>query len=324
MAVMESKNGKPRESTDVLVLARDAPEYLEFLQELAAEGVSVVAASSVSEARAVGSGRPVLLAQPDLAADLLSDWSGVRWIQSTWAGVTPLLEIERRDYLLTSAKGVFGREMAEYVLGYLLAHELKLLERLGRQANRSWWPEPSGTLAGKALGIMGTGSIGRHIAAVARSFGARLLGYSLRGRPVDGFDEVYAADQLPEFLARIDYLVCVLPDTPRTQRLLDDEAIRNIRPGCYLVNVGRGNLLDEAALVAALESGRLAGAVLDVFGTEPLPEDSALWHAPNTLVTAHVAARSWPRDIAALFLENYRRYVRGEPLAHTVNFERGY
>jgi phosphoglycerate dehydrogenase-like enzyme len=308
----------------VLVLTPDAGDYLPRLDGLAAMGVSIATATSVEEATALAASPPVLLARPDLAAAALEAGYPAHWIQSTWAGVLPLLATGRRDVVVTGVKGVFGPQIAEYVIGHLLAFELQLLERLGRQAARQWWPEPTGSLAGKTLGILGTGSIGRHLARVAAAFGLVVTGLNRFGRPVAGFEQTFGTQQLAEMLATVDYLACVLPETPETTGLLDRPAFREMKPGCYLVNVGRGSLVDEDALLEALASGRLAGAALDVFREEPLPADSPLWHADNLLISAHVAAQSRPSDIARLFVDNYRRWIRGASLNHRVDFDRGY
>ena len=308
----------------ILVLARDAAEYGPLLEPLRSAGANITLADTAAVARACSPGPPVLLGEPDLVAAVLDDLPAVRWVQSTWAGVTPLIEQHRRDYHLTGVKGVFGPQMAEYVLGHLLAHQLRLLERLGRQAQRDWWPEPSSTLAGGTLGILGTGSIGAEIARRARVFDLAVIGLSRSGRAQADFDRVWPVADLADFLQRADFVVSVLPDTPATQGLLDAKAIAAMRPGAYFVNVGRGSVVDETALAEALNRHHLGGAALDVFNEEPLPRVSPLWHAENTLVTAHVAARSWPRDIAALFIDNYRRYAAGEALRYTVDFDRGY
>ena len=308
----------------ILVLARDAADYDPLLEPVRAEGATIVLAESAAQARGLAATPSVMLGEPDLVAEVLDALPALRWVQSTWAGVTPLIEHPRRDYRLTGVKDVFGPQMAEYVLGYLLAHQLRLLERLGRQAQRDWWPEPSSTLAGRTLGVMGTGSIGAEIARRAQLFDLAVVGLSRAGRPRAGFDRVWPAAGLTTFLAQADFVVSVLPDTTATRGLLDAPAIAAMRPGAYFVNVGRGSVVDEDALAAALNAGRLGGAALDVFRTEPLPASSPLWHAENTLITAHVAARSWPRDIAALFIDNYRRFVAGEPLRYAVDFDRGY
>jgi phosphoglycerate dehydrogenase-like enzyme len=171
---------------------------------------------------------------------------------------------------------------------------------------------------------MGTGSIGHYIAKMAQSFGMHITGFSRRGAPVPGFEKVFAGKELHAFLADPDYLVCVLPDTPETTHLLDAAAFRAMRKQCYLVNVGRGTLIDEKALVEALFAGKLSGAVLDVFQQEPLPQDSPLWNTPGVIVTAHMASTSRPKDIARIFRENYLRYVDDTPLKYAVDFARGY
>lgn len=312
------------QTPSVLILASDAQEYLPLLEDLAGDGVAFTVAETVGKAHRAYVGQTVILGQPDLVAEALGEMPGVRWVQSSWAGVTPLLDLGRTDYLLTGVKDTFGSQMAEYVLGYLLANELKIFERLGRQANRCWWEEPSGSLKEKTLGIMGTGSIGSDIARVAKPFGMRITGFSRSGASAQGFERVFAGNQLEDFLAEPDYLVCVLPDTPGTRHLLDKGAFRAMKKDCYLVNVGRGALIHEEALAEALSKGELSGAVLDVFQAEPLPQESPLWNAPGLIVTAHVAAKSWPEDIARIFMENYRRYVAGKPLNYQVDFERGY
>ena len=312
------------ERADVLVLAPGANDYRPFFEERIPTGTQAVYADTVGAALAVEGKFPVILGQPDLVAGYLEHRPGVRWVQSTWAGVRPLLVTGRRDFLLTGIRDTFGPQIAEYVLGYLLARELKLLERLGRQANRSWWPEPGGTLAGKTMGIMGTGSIGAYLAAMAAPFGLTVTGLNRSGTNTDGFERVYPVGELAAFLSEPDYLVCTLPQTPASDGLLDAAAFRAVKPGCYLVNVGRGSVIDEDALLEGLENGTLAGAVLDVFREEPLPPESPLWHAPDTLVTAHVAARSHPADIAYIFLDNYDRFQRGEPLKYRVDFDLGY
>jgi phosphoglycerate dehydrogenase-like enzyme len=312
------------ETPGVLVLTPDAPAYLPLLRSMLIPCPGVTAAVSAKEALEVYADQTVLLARPDLAAEVLERLHDVHWVQSTWAGVTPLLSLQRDDFILTGVKDAFGPQMAEYVLAYLLSRELRVFERLGRQASRSWWQAPSGSLRGKTMGIMGTGSIGREIARRARPFGVDVLGYNRSGAHVDGFEKVFAAGRLGEFLSGLDYLICVLPDTPETRHLLDASAFAAMEPGCYLVNVGRGSLIDEQALAEALVSRQISGAVLDVFEQEPLPKGSPLWHAPGLIVTGHVAAQSYPQDIARIFSENYRRYVADEPLRYRVDFDRGY
>jgi len=308
----------------VLILTFDSRDYPDCLRDLSEEGVEFTIADTPETACERYRGQEIIIGQPDLVAAVLNDMPRVRWVQSSWAGVTPLLKTGRTDYLLTGVKGIFGQQMAEYVLAYLLANELKVFERMRHQVNRNWWPTLSGSLQGKSVGIMGTGSIGAYIARALGHFGVRVTGFSRGGAPAEGFERVYPAHQLHAFLAEPDYLVCVLPDTPGTRHLLDAEAFCKMKNQCCLVNIGRGNVVNELDLVQALEAGELGGAVLDVFQQEPLPRESALWSAPGLVVTGHVAAKSRPEDVAEIFRENYRRYRTGEPLRYLIDFEQGY
>jgi len=322
--VVFKENGVHKPNTRVFILTTDATDYLPYLQELADAGIEFRTCSSAQAALTEYEGQEIVIGQPDLVAAVLTQMPQVRWVQSSWAGVTPLLNTGRKDYVLTGVKDIFGSQMAEFALGYMLARELKILERLEHQVKRNWWEVLSGTLQGQAVGIMGTGSIGACIARALRPFGVGVTGFSRGGAAVEGFDRVYSQNQLHNFLAEPDYLVCVLPDTPETRHLLDASAFRKMKNDCYLLNIGRGSLVDEPALAEALEAGELAGAVLDVFEREPLPPDSVLWGVPGLMITGHVAAKSQPEDIARIFTENYRRYCAGETLEYRVDFERGY
>jgi phosphoglycerate dehydrogenase-like enzyme len=171
---------------------------------------------------------------------------------------------------------------------------------------------------------MGTGSIGKHIAHTAGRFGMTVTGLSRSGTPASGFENVTRVSQLHEFLAGIDYLVSALPQTADTDQLLDAKALAELPADAYFINVGRSNVIDDTALINALRSGKLAGAALDVFDEEPLPQDSPLWTAPNLSITAHIAAVSRPSLIVPIFVENYRRFVAGQPLNYVVDFDAGY
>ena len=214
--------------------------------------------------------------------------------------------------------------MSEYVFGYLLAHELKILERKRRQDCQEWYKYHSGMLEGRSIGIMGTGSIGRHIAETAHAFGLSVRGLSRTGAKADHFDAVYDIEHIQSFLEGCHYLVSTLPKTPDTDGLLSAQTLGKLPANAYFINVGRSNVIDDEALIRALESGRLSGAVLDVFDEEPLPADDPLWTAPNLLITAHISAISHPLLLVPIFVENYERFVQGKPLRHVVNFDAGY
>lgn len=308
----------------IFVATQDADDYRERLVSALGSDLPIRQASRAGEVVSHYAGEPIVLGRPDFLVGLLSTRPPVRWVQSTWAGVTPLIRLGFHDYLLTGVKGVFGSAMAEYVFAYLLAHEIRLEQRQAAQQSRRWDPSHSGSLRGKVLGILGTGSIGRHLAETALHFGMVPLGFNTRGAPVEPFQQVFTRDNFAALLARCDYLLGVLPDTPATASLLNESALACLKPTALLINVGRGSLIDENALCRALQAGHLAGAVLDVFRKEPLSADSPLWQTPNLRITGHIAAVSSPQDITRLFLENYRRYCVGEPLQYQVDFQKGY
>jgi len=308
----------------ILVLGEDAHDYQALFQNISEQGVAVAYATTPKAALDAYHDHRILLAQPDFAASVIDRMPGIEWVQSSWAGIKPLLKTRRQDYLLTGVKDVFGGQMAEYSLAHILAHEQKLAERSRRQLMQQWWNQPSTSVAGKTLGIMGTGSIGSHIARTARGFGLNVIGFSQSGESREGFEQVFPASELHTFLARADYVLGVLPDTPTTTDLMNRTSFAAMKPSALFLNIGRGNLVNEHDLDLALKEGRIAGAVLDVFCQEPLPQDSPLWHTPQLVITGHIAARSCARDIAGIFLDNYQRFMQGKELNFLVDRIRGY
>lgn len=309
-------------TADCLIVSDSADKLAEEVGRRA--DIPVEPCRSALEAIEKYAGQSILFGNPDMVAEILPELPGVDWVQSTWAGITPLAAIDRRDYVLTGIKNVFGQQMAEYVLGYLLAHELRVVERARQQAAGNWFDRPSGVLQGKRLGIMGTGSIGAHIARTARPFGLAVCGLSRSGAQLPDFDAVQPVEELHRFLEPLDYLVSVLPATTATTRLLDRVALAKLPAHAFFVNVGRGNVVDDTALIDALRNGQLAGAVLDVFDEEPVPAGSSLWRAPNLTMTAHIAAMSHPELIVPIFIENYRRYCNNAPLEFVIDLDKGY
>ncbi len=310
--------------TNCLIVTAKAAEIAEEITRLAESPIPMKACISAEQALDAYTDESILFGDPDKVAEILPEMPTVKWVQSTWAGVKPLLTLDRQDYVLTGMKGVFGAQISEYVFGYLLAHELKVLRRKQEQRDHHWFNETSGRLGGKCLGIMGTGSIGRHVAKTARMFGARVMGLSRSGASVPDFEKVMPVEQLHQFLEKADYLVSVLPQTIETDNLLDAAALAQLPAHAYFINVGRSNVVDDEALIKALRNQELAGAALDVFDEEPVPQDSLLWDAPNMSITAHIAAVSHASLIVPVFVENYRRFVAAESLNYVVDFTAGY
>ena len=309
---------------DCLIITTLADEFAKEIVRLADFPIPIKACTSANEALTAYTNESVIFGSPGMIAEILPKMPTVDWVQSSWAGVTPLIALDRRDYVLTGIKDVFGSQMAEYVIGYLLAHELKVLRRMREQHEHNWFTEHSGTLEGKHLGIMGTGSIGQHIARTAQHFGIKVTGLSRSGSAVSGFDNVLSVNSLSDFLEKVDYLVATLPQTTSTDNLLDAAALAKLPAHAYFINVGRSNVVDDEALMDALRTDRLAGAALDVFDEEPIPQDSPLWNTENLSITAHISAISHPLLIVPIFVENYRRYSDQRPLNYVVDFATGY
>jgi phosphoglycerate dehydrogenase-like enzyme len=312
----------------LLILSRFARDYQDLIESARLPDLSIRSTTAPAEAAGAAGSFDLAFGEPALLREVMPQLTSVRWIQSTWAGVEPLLDPAlRRDYTLTNARGVFGAQMSEYVFAYLLAHERKLFEKQAAQEAGRWDPAPPTRLRGKQLGLLGVGTIGAALAATARHFGMRVKGYTRASEDSADVDEYFhgpLADCAAAFGSDLDYLVSVMPDTPATRHLVGDALLRALPPRAIFVNPGRGGVVDETALAAALQEGRLAGAVLDVFEREPLPPDHVFWRLHNVRITAHTAALSAPADIAPLFIDNYRRLLRGDPLRYRVDFERGY
>ena len=260
--------------------------------------------------------------------DLTEVAPNLRWVQGSMAGAG---EVARKagllgnDVLVTTAGGVFSGPLAEFAMMAFLQHA-KDLDRLRREKEEKTWNQATvGTLEGKTLCIVGLGNIGREVAMRARPFGMRIVGVKRTVRESDaawGYaDELHTNERLHDALAGADYVVATLPGTPETHHLIDAGAIEKMG-GAYFVNIGRGSVVDEAALVEALEESRLSGAALDVFEAEPLPEESPLWGLENVIISPH-STDMVPELVngrqTELFCENLRRYLAGEELVNVLD-----
>jgi phosphoglycerate dehydrogenase-like enzyme len=255
----------------------------------------------------------------------------LRWTHTPAAGIDHLrgTGILESDVLVTTVDGLFAPEIAEHVLAVMLhfAKRLDLFERLQRA--REWRMTRVQSLASRTVGVVGVGRIGTAVARLAQSFGMRVIGVGRSAeveRHVPGVDQLFARAELPQLLAAADYVVLAVADTPETRGMIGAAELAAMKPEAVLINVARGTVVDEPALVAALAGGRLAGAALDVFAHEPLGADSPLWALENVLITPHVAANVTdylPRAIAQ-FAANVARFVRGEPLHNQFDRRRGY
>ena len=255
------------------------------------------------------------------------DTPALRWVQSPGAGVdnpffTRLLGSGVR---LTNASGIHAEPIAQYIIAYILHWEREVALHQGQQARREWKPVESGDLTAKTLGIVGHGGIGRATARIARAIGMRVLA-SRRGPIADeNVAERIPPAELPRLLARSDYVVLCLPYSEATRHTIGSAELAAMKRDAVLINVARGGVVDEPALIASLRDGTLRGATLDVVSEEPLPADSPLWALDNCILTPHDAGHSPLADtrLGELFLDNLGHWIRGEPLRNEV-FETGF
>jgi phosphoglycerate dehydrogenase-like enzyme len=274
------------------------------------------------------------------------------WVHSATAGVERVLTpgSRQRDLLITNARGVFSRPIAEYVLMMILAVSRRLPQLLELQRERTWQPLEGAELSDVTVGIVGLGSIGRAVATLATAFGCRVIATRRRSeagaaaapdgeppqdeaRPGAGstgeglvLDQVLGPDGLPALLAESDFVVLAAPLTPTTEGLIDGPALEAMKPGAWLINVARGRLVDERALLRALREGHIGGAILDTFRDEPLPPSSPFYDMDNVIVTPHTSwssGRVLDRSVE-LFCANLRRYAAGQPLVNVVDPAAGY
>jgi phosphoglycerate dehydrogenase-like enzyme len=309
----------------LLILAADAEKYTALIQAADLQELEIVTAGDAASASTMLNSCNIILGDPLPVSELLASAVQLEWVQSTWAGVDHLCRPGlRKDYVLTGAKGIFGNLISEYVMTYLFALERGVFTMLDNQSDQYWKPLPYRPAREITIGVIGLGSIGKHLAHTARHFGIRVLGLNRSGKPCADVEKVYTSDNLRGFFEETDYVVLTLPDTPATKNFINAEVLSLMRPSTVLMNIGRGSIVNETDLVHALREGVIGGAVLDVFNTEPLAKDSPLWHLPGVYVTPHNAATSFPEDIVAIFINNYQRFLKKEPLHHRINFELGY
>ncbi|MEV0697836.1 D-2-hydroxyacid dehydrogenase [Saccharopolyspora sp. NPDC050389] len=262
-------------------------------------------------------------------ADAWPRADALRWIHAASAGVDRLLfpALQDSDVLLTNSRGVFDRPMAEYVLATVLTFAKDLHTTLRLQDRKQWQHRVTERIAGKSALVAGTGPIGRAIARQLTAAGLTVSGAGRVGRSGDpDFGDVHASSDLAHVIGAFDYIVLAAPLTEQTKGLVDAEVLAHCRPTARLINVGRGELVVESDLIAALQAGQLAGAALDVFETEPLPETSPLWEMPNVLVSPHMSGDTvgWIDELVDLFLANLRSYTDGTQLRNVVDKQRGY
>ena len=264
-----------------------------------------------------------------IGEDVMPVAPALRWVHQPHAGVEGFMYPAFKDseVMLTNCRGLYGTQIAEHAFALLLSITRQIPTQLDFMKTKHWERVPCIELAGMTMGILGLGGIGKAIAVRARAFEFNVI--AADAEPMDKPDtvsELYGLDRLMDFLAKSNILMVCCPSTPETHKLLSHAQFDQMLDPSYVVNVSRGKVIDETALLAALQSGKLAGAGLDVTYTEPCPPDNPLWEQQNVILTSHSAGSSQHirRRAMQLFIDNLHRYVAGEPLVNVVDKEKGY
>lgn len=306
------------------------PERLARVRALAPQ-MRIVSTTDRAQMEAAAPDVEILVGHPP--RDLLPSLPNLRWYQQWHAGTDWLLDhpqIAQQNFTLTNASGVHAVPISEHIFALILGLGRAIDDCVRAQSRGEWIRvrhRDIFELAGKTLLLVGVGAVGERTARLAQAFGMRVLGVRRHPQKDSQFvDEMHGTNALAELLPQADFLVLTIPYTRETEGLIGREELAQMKPSAVLVNIGRGKTIDEPALVEALQTGRLAGAGLDVFATEPLPSDSPLWQMDNVIVTPHFAGLTPVYDERAwgLFLENLTRYVQRRQLHNIVDKSIGY
>lgn len=319
---------------------RARPSVLAVVGGLMTEGPDLSSCEDLADIRFAASSEEVAAGLPDAEVVFVWDYrfadlraalpsaNRLRWVHAASVGVEPLLseELRQSGAMLTNSRGVFDDAIAEYVVMLALVQAKDFRTTLACQAAKQWSHRLTGVLEGRRAVVVGTGSIGRTIARRLAAFDVRV---TLVGRVTSDdpeFGRVEASTELAAVSASADFLVLAVPLTAQTRHMVDDAVLASLGADGYLINVGRGGLVDTGALVDALRDGALAGAALDTFEVEPLQSASALWEMPNVVVSPHMSGdfAGYDARLVEVFRENLDRFVSGRPLANLVDQDRGY
>ena len=252
-----------------------------------------------------------------LNEEIAGAFKQVKWVQAFSTGTDGITRLKSipRDILLTSCRGAHGPQMSEMAFAHMLVLARQLDKVVHNKDRKAWdrWTQP--LLFAKTVVIVGTGVISNDLALRCKAFGMHVIGVTATPRPIEHFDEVVGREDLAKVLTRADFTIILLPYDAYSKDLFDAKLLAQIKQGGFLINLGRGGIIDEPALLKALQSGHIAGAGLDVFAKEPLPKDDPMWEAPNTFITPHLGglADIYHQQIGPIFMRNLKAYMEGRP-----------
>ena len=319
--------------TTVLVIDKPGAPHLRAVEALPAPAQVIVSYELRSALDAASKAEVILNGLPDgeLLRKVFVHAHRLRWVHSLSAGVEKILspELCESPVRLTNSRGVFSRALAEFVVAAIFFFVRDIGRIVRSQQAGIWDPFDMDFVKGKVMGIVGYGATGRACGEMARALGMKVLGLRRRPELSQGdpwLAQVMGPDRLRDLVSQSDYVVLAVPDTPRTRKLMGEAELAAMKSTTVLINIGRGSLIDEGALIRALELGQIGGAALDVFEIEPLPPDHPFYRLKNLLLSPHSADHThgyWELAVA-VFLRNFERFLRDEPLENVVDKTEGY
>jgi phosphoglycerate dehydrogenase-like enzyme len=319
----------------VLVLSANlADPDLKLLEKLPPD-TNIAVGKSVEAFERLASDADVILswsASGKLLREVFGISPNVRWVHSRSAGLDTVLfpELIESPVPLTNGRGVFSQSLGEFALGAILYFAKDFRRMIANQQAGRWEPFDIVEISGQTVGIVGYGDIGRAVATRVRAMGMRILAVKRHGPPLYNVDplinQIYSPAERTEMISQCDYIVCAAPLTPETRGMIGEAEFAAMKPNAVVVNIGRGPVIDEAAMLRALTEKRIKGAALDVFDTEPLPAGHAFYHLDNVLLSPHCAdhTHDWTEKAMRFFLAQFERYQQGRPLENVVNKKQGY
>ena len=251
-----------------------------------------------------------------ISDELIKKASKLKWIQALTTGVDYIINLPslKKEVMVTSTRGMHGPQVSEMAFLLMLALNRKFPEVVRNQDKAIWERWPGRLLWKKKVGILGVGVIGEEIARKCKAFGMEVFGIDIVRRKVESVDIFYGPEDIINVAKEVDYFITVAPFTPQTEKMVDSKVLSAMKPTAFLLNLGRGEIVDEDALIQALNSGKIAGAGLDTYCQEPLPKDHPFWGMKNVIVSPHVAGMSdiYVEQAVSIFEENLRRFLKGE------------
>jgi D-2-hydroxyacid dehydrogenase (NADP+) len=299
----------------ILIATPDAGDYKKDLEARFPE-IPMYAVISEEDIRHHVEKMDILVTIFRVSDELLKQAVNLKWVQAMTTGVNYIINRPslRKEVIVTSCRGIHGPQMSEMAFLLMLALNRNFQQVVRNQDQRIWERWPGKLLYQKKIGILGVGVIGEEIARKCKAFGMTVFGMDIVRREIDSVDFFYGPEDLPQVAKEVDYLILVAPSTPETLKIVGTKVLSSMKPTAFLINIARGELVDEEALIQALETGEIAGAALDALSMEPLPKDHPLWRTRNVIITPHVGGMSdiYREQVMPIIEENLRRFLRGE------------